>query len=236
MASAARPPDGGGGGDELSAAGIKLTGDDVLARKANNRRHPPVRLKGCRADQTGRLSDDVLMRVLELLPDARDLLSTGALSRRWRNLWTRVPALRFSCSTRPEFFRSAAGAERFVVFVNDALALRAAQSEPGLEHLAISFTIEEGRFRISGEDLQRLSPLSIGAAQGWIHHAVEQQDLKSFDLEIRQPRVLCFAACSRASPAEEETASTSAGTAPECCRVSRSTMTEPRATNGGDGT
>ncbi|CAN6229557.1 unnamed protein product [Urochloa humidicola] len=192
MASAARPPDGGGGGDELSAAGIKLTGDDVLARKANNRRHPPARLKGRRVDQTGRLSDDVLVRVLELLPDARDLLSTGALSRRWRNLWTRVPALRFSCSTRPEFFRSAAGAERFVVFVNDALALRAAQSEPGLEHLAISFTIEEGRFRISGEDLQRLSPLSIGAAQGWIHHAVEQQDLKSFDLEIRQPRVLCF--------------------------------------------
>ncbi|CAL5030044.1 unnamed protein product [Urochloa decumbens] len=155
-----------------------------------------ARRKRRRVDKTGRLSDDVLVRILERVPDARDLLRTGALARRWRGLWTRVPALRFACSTRPEF-RSAAGGKLFVAFVDDALALRAAQREPGLEHLAISFITEAEDFRISGEDLQRLVPLLIGAGQGWIHHAVGQQALKSFDLEIRLPD---YDVCHRPKP------------------------------------
>ncbi|KAL6650761.1 hypothetical protein ACP70R_009686 [Stipagrostis hirtigluma subsp. patula] len=46
------------------------------------------------ADQISALGDDVLLRVLELLPDARDAVRMGALSRRWCGLWKRVPALR----------------------------------------------------------------------------------------------------------------------------------------------
>nr|XP_034605034.1 putative FBD-associated F-box protein At5g56400 isoform X3 [Setaria viridis] len=179
MACAAKGRNDGG---ELSAAGVELTGGsggNFLARQA--------RLKGRgrattgRVDLTGLLSDDVLVRVLERVPDARDLVRTGALSRRWRGLWTRVPALRFAFNTRREFFRLAAGAERFVAFVDDVLALRVAQREPGLEHLAISLIIEF--YEISDEELQQLAPLSIGAAQGWIQHAVEHA-LKSFELEM----------------------------------------------------
>uniref|UniRef100_K3Y6Z1 F-box domain-containing protein n=1 Tax=Setaria italica TaxID=4555 RepID=K3Y6Z1_SETIT len=179
MACAAKGRNNGG---ELSAAGVELTGGsggNFLARQA--------RLKGRgrattgRVDLTGLLSDDVLVRVLERVPDARDLVRTGALSRRWRGLWTRVPALRFAFNTRREFFRLAAGAERFVAFVDDVLALRVAQREPGLEHLAISLIIEF--YEISDEELQQLAPLSIGAAQGWIQHAVEHA-LKSFELEM----------------------------------------------------
>lgn len=63
---------------------IPRAGDDVLARKANQLR-PSADLKDGAAlagvDLTGGLSDDKLVRVLELVPDARDLVRTGALSR-----------------------------------------------------------------------------------------------------------------------------------------------------------
>jgi hypothetical protein len=50
------------------------------------------------ADLISCLGEDVLVRVLELLPDARDAVRTDALSRRWRGLWTHLPALRFASS------------------------------------------------------------------------------------------------------------------------------------------
>ncbi|TVU15733.1 hypothetical protein EJB05_39271, partial [Eragrostis curvula] len=57
------------------------------------------------------LGDHVLVHILELLPDARDAVRTGALSRRWRGLWTRIPDPRFFASDPwPEKFSDA---ERF---------------------------------------------------------------------------------------------------------------------------
>lgn len=141
-----------------------------------------TKLSGGDVDLISGLGDDVLALILDLVPDATDLVRTAALSRRWRGLWTRVPALRFVSTARPDF-TSPSGAERYVAFVNDALALRAAaQAEPALEHLSISFTMER-RFNVS---FKQLVPLPVGAARGWIHFAI-QQSLKSFDLEMHRP-------------------------------------------------
>ncbi|RLM75272.1 hypothetical protein C2845_PM15G22130 [Panicum miliaceum] len=115
-----------------------------------------------------------------LLPDARDAVRTGALSRRWRALWTRVAALRFDANRRREY-REPGGPGRFVAFVNRALALRAAEKEPALEHLAISFNLSEHKEEASSV----LSP-SIEAAQGWIHYAM-QHEVKSLTFKLNLP-------------------------------------------------
>ncbi|CAO2036505.1 unnamed protein product [Urochloa humidicola] len=126
---------------------------NVFERNSKHRRAPPptpsAATGGGIDDVISGLGDDVLVRILELLPDARDAVRTGALSRRWRGLWTRVPAL--------HFWSAGDGSHRYVAFVNDALALRAAQTEPPLQRLAITFSIT------------RSLPLRFfQAAQGWI--------------------------------------------------------------------
>ncbi|CAD6259620.1 unnamed protein product [Miscanthus lutarioriparius] len=79
------------------------------------------------------------------------------------------------------FCRSDAAAERYIAFVNGALALRAtAAKEPAfVEDLAISFDISE-------QETGQLVPLSVEAAQGWIRYAV-QHAVKSFILKLMLP-------------------------------------------------
>ncbi|CAL5030035.1 unnamed protein product [Urochloa decumbens] len=132
------------------------------------------------ADLISDLCDDVLVRILELLPDAGDAARTAALSRRWRGLWTRLPALRFDSGSRPEFSAGNGGAHatalRYVAFVDDALALRAAKPEPAVEHLAISFAVK-----------RPVPPrVVVEAAQEWIHDAVRHA-VRSFTLELHLP-------------------------------------------------
>ncbi|OEL29298.1 hypothetical protein BAE44_0009682 [Dichanthelium oligosanthes] len=74
---------------EPSAAGVELTsgsGDNLLARTAKKKQLlPSAGIKDGEAtgiDLTANLSDSVLVRVLELLPDALELVRTGALLRR----------------------------------------------------------------------------------------------------------------------------------------------------------
>ncbi|KAK3141507.1 hypothetical protein QOZ80_4BG0334820 [Eleusine coracana subsp. coracana] len=128
------------------------------------------------ADLISDLGDDVLLRILDLLPDARDAVRTGVLSRRWRGLWKRLTnALRFNNSSirPPEFLvANGGGTEPFVDFVNGALAQIHAAA---VQHLAISFTANT------------LTPKSEEAMEGWIRHAV-----KSFVLELSTPFELFY--------------------------------------------
>jgi hypothetical protein len=159
-------------------------------------------VRGCRrrasltpagADLVSDLGDDVLVRVLSLLPDASDAVRTGALSRRWRGLWTRAPSLRFASDVRrlrPNKFKGSRGAKRkrFVAFVDDTLAQRsrttttAADAAAALEHLAISFVMG----RVGEKAVNVAVPRSIKAAQDWIWYAM-QREVKSFDLDLSLP-------------------------------------------------
>jgi hypothetical protein len=151
------------------------------------------------------LCDELLLRVLELLPDASDLVRTHALSRRWRGFWTRVTALRFDSDTRGEFKKDTAG--RFVAFVDHVLALRATESadrEPPVEHLAILLDMDEddgeegSELDVGHEDggeegsAQLMPPsveFEVEAAQRWIHHAM-QHGVKSLKLTLHLPLLL----------------------------------------------
>ncbi|KAG2623565.1 hypothetical protein PVAP13_3KG068200 [Panicum virgatum] len=125
------------------------------------------------------ISDDLLVRVLELLPDARDAVRTHALSRRWRALWTRVAALRFHSDRRRWELREPGPPEQFVAFVDRALALRAAEKEPALEHLDISFDLSQ-------HESEELVPPTIEAAQRWIRYAM-QHEVKSLTCKVHLP-------------------------------------------------
>ncbi|CAN6214988.1 unnamed protein product [Urochloa humidicola] len=179
------------------------------ARVAKRARLTPS--AGDDADMISGLDDDVLLRVLGLMPDASDAARAAALSRRWLRLWARVPVLRFASRPVP---RAAGGAEwraaldEFVSFVNGTLA-RHAQSGCAIENLSISYTRETASsnsdhteqhdeeevmpalfsgvcFRLSDHDLEQLMLVSAGAAQGWIRHAF-QHGVRSLVLDIPLP-------------------------------------------------
>ncbi|CAN6172637.1 unnamed protein product [Urochloa humidicola] len=141
---------------------------------------------GDNADLISGLDDDVLLRVLALVPDASDAVRTGALSRRWRGLWARAPALRFASRELPAGASSGdeerAALERYVSFVNGVLA----QSDDcaAVECLAISYTTAACSER---DDLEHPIPASVvGAAQDWIRYAF-LHGVKSFAVDLRVP-------------------------------------------------
>ncbi|CAN6286373.1 unnamed protein product [Urochloa humidicola] len=129
--------------------------------KRANKPMPTAEDNGAGADLVSGLNDDVLVRILQLVADgdARQAVRTGALSRRWRALWTRVPALRFDAGPVTLSPRSA---RRFITFVDDTLAVRARSDSGVIEHLVISLGVGE----------PPLAPSSVGsAAVGWIRYA-----------------------------------------------------------------
>ncbi|KAL6650763.1 hypothetical protein ACP70R_009688 [Stipagrostis hirtigluma subsp. patula] len=152
-----------------------------LRNKAKRRRRA-IASAAVTADLISALCDDLLVRILELLPNVRDAARTDALSRRWRGLWTRIPALRFSSDCWP-VFREPRDVERYISVVDDALDHRAAQREPAVERLAISFDMRRVRVILS-----HAPPMFLfKAAQRWIQHAA-RHEMRSFDLGLSYPQ------------------------------------------------
>jgi hypothetical protein len=175
--------------------------DSTAAADARDaKRATPSRSAG--EDLISGLEDDVLLRVLGLVPDARDAVRTGAVSRRWLRLWTRVPALRFASRPVP---RAAnvdewrAALDEFVAFVNGVLSQRSTQPAGGdiIESLSISYIRESEPeqpttmpalfvYAFSIHDVEQLMRVSVSAAQGWIRHAF-QHGVKSLILDMPLP-------------------------------------------------
>jgi len=133
---------------------------------------------GVGGDLISSLPDDLLVSILDLLPDTRDVVRTHALSRRWRGLWTGVPALRFNSVRWPAVRREAGAGEQYLAFVDDALMLRAKATRRrcAVKDLVISLNI-------MSQKTEELVPRSFQAAQGWIRYAV-QHEVKSLILKL----------------------------------------------------
>ncbi|CAN6202432.1 unnamed protein product [Urochloa humidicola] len=185
------------------------TAEDARERDAKRARLTPS--AGDDVDLISGLDDDVLLRVLGLVPDARDAARAATLSRRWLGLWARVPALHFASRPVPSAARGAewrASLDAFVSLVDGVLARRA-QTGCAIESLSISYARETASsdsdhaeqeeeeepmpaafagvcFRLSDHDLEQLMLVSAGAAQGWIRHAF-QHGVRSLVLDMPLP-------------------------------------------------
>jgi len=149
------------------------------------RRGTRLRRRADDEDHISALPDDLLLHILARLGCARAAANTSLLSRRWRGLWRRVPALRFDSE---RWFKHGGSARGFMAFVDDNLALRARSSgDGGLEQLEIFLLEWDGALR---ERKQQLVPPSIdiriGAAERWIRHAMRHA-VKSFYFELDLP-------------------------------------------------
>ena len=180
-------------------------GEDARAAKRARVMTPPAG----DADLISGLDDDVLLRVLGRVGDARDAARTGALSRRWLGLWTRAPALRFASRAGSGAAASSAAAlERYAASVDAALARRA-RSGCAIERLSIAYAAGSEHYPVEVElppppsfadaaewespclrntvterILEQLMPASVRAARGWIGYAF-RHGVKSFDLDLR---------------------------------------------------
>ncbi|CAN6179223.1 unnamed protein product [Urochloa humidicola] len=156
--------------------------EEVDTRAAKRARLTTPSAAGDDADLISGLDDDVLLRVLALVPDASDAARACALSRRWRGLWSRVPALRFASRAASWAARGPerrAAMEEFASFVDGVLAQRARSDDGAIETLSISYASDHAATK---EELKQA--VSVGAViRGWIRHAF-QLGVKSFVLDL----------------------------------------------------
>ncbi|CAL5046170.1 unnamed protein product [Urochloa decumbens] len=158
---------------------MSLMGSTVEDKDARNAKRASRTTPSADVDLISGLDDDLLLRVLALMPDGRDAARAAVLSRRWLGLWRRVPTLRFTSPRVSSAAGPCAAFERSVSFVNSILARRM-QSDCPIESLEISYTMD------SEHNLKRLMLASVDAVQGWIRYAF-LHGLKSFivDLDLR---------------------------------------------------
>ncbi|XP_012704336.1 uncharacterized protein LOC105915095 [Setaria italica] len=150
---------------ESGGHGSESTKDDIdEAMTQQTEPSPPADQASAGDDLLSGLCDDVLVHILGLAEHAGDAVRTGALSRRWRGLWRRAPALRFASG---RWFEHGGRAHGFIASVDDTLALRARSGHGRLEELEIRFLMWDYAFC---EHKQQLVPSSVGAAERWIRH------------------------------------------------------------------
>ncbi|TVU16983.1 hypothetical protein EJB05_32988, partial [Eragrostis curvula] len=137
-------------------------------------------------DRISGLIDDVLLKILSLLPSAADAVRTGALSRRWRDLWTRAPGLRLSFDV-PGGKRFAEESSRTMAIIDSVLERHAGA---GIDDLEISFTYKHpggegfGQIFIDGFHADIASRVNA-----WIQHGARRA-AKSLVLMVALPPVL----------------------------------------------
>lgn len=129
-----------------------------------------------REDRISSLPDEILCRILSFYPDTKYAVGTSTLSRRWIDLWTRVPVLQFDYKedhTKDDDYDG--DVEAFICFVDKVISRN------------ISPNIEKFRFHYNkylGEHLLRIND--------WVQTAIS---LKVVELDLQ----LYFYDCDDAS-------------------------------------
>ncbi|CAL4945129.1 unnamed protein product [Urochloa decumbens] len=150
---------------------------DGVEEATTQQMEPSAHAAAAGGDLLSGLCDDVLAHILGLAEYARDAVHTGVLSRRWRGLWRRAPALRFA-----SWQQQGGSAEGFIALVDDTLSSpHGRSSDGGLDQLVIEFDVYDRACR----NQQLLLP-SIAAAERWIGYAV-RHGVKSFHFELSLP-------------------------------------------------
>uniref|UniRef100_A0A0D9XZW2 F-box domain-containing protein n=1 Tax=Leersia perrieri TaxID=77586 RepID=A0A0D9XZW2_9ORYZ len=126
------------GGDETNNAAICLlkscTAVNDLELGLTVRVETTTLAAAASVDRISKLSDDLLLLILGFLPEAKDVVQTSIVSRRWRHLWTVTPTLRFVIRVEDT------AANQLVAAVDSIIARRDAITDKAdVKDLEISF-------------------------------------------------------------------------------------------------
>ncbi|KAJ4846604.1 hypothetical protein Tsubulata_042271 [Turnera subulata] len=134
------------------------------------------------------LPDDVLLHILGFLPSIKEAIQASLISRRWRNLWLRLPQLLFPATHNRRLWDMD---RKSALFIHRALALRPPQS-PQLHKFYLHHVCgyQDGGYQNSRpyqESLQRKRDL-----ESWISYAINNQSDALVLLELHFSTYNCF--------------------------------------------
>ncbi|PRQ55965.1 putative F-box domain, FBD domain, leucine-rich repeat domain, L domain-containing protein [Rosa chinensis] len=95
-------------------------------------------------DEMGGLPDEILVSILSLLP-LKEAAATSILSRRWRHLWTSTSTLTFDSDIMLYFDPTKSFKSETSKYINWVDSVMEQHRVPNIEHLKISFDLDESR-------------------------------------------------------------------------------------------